>query len=1451
MKVVASLLRYLTLSLVAVAVLVGGLLAALQTEWLQKRVLSYLQATLTEQGLVVEASDLSGFLPFQLRLGSVRISDRQGPWLTLQEVSLDWDGWALLRGEILIRSLTAASIALARPPQIADDPADDEPLRLVLPELPPVLKQVRIQRLAVGNIALGEAFVGEPLAMSLTGGMRTLPGPELQAQLELRGKAGTDFDGSLSVRAYGRPVSVDLELRSEDRSGLVRHLVGLPGSGPVSVGLRGQGPLGLWSGRLDLSVAGIGALTSGIEFGVEPDSYIDLDGALMPEPGLWFEQIAPLLGERPTFRASLSRQGDLLEVRELFLDAPAAQLTVAGGTDLGTETLDVDVAVRVMDLAVFSKLAGTPLQGRMDLDLKATGQWLQPRLSVGLHGVDLSGFGSALASLEVESDVVPTQPLDQGFRDLRITTSGQLRGLRIDNVPDLPAVPVNWHGVASVVSPLSYQISELQVDTEGVRLTGNGQLDLQASTGQLTWALNADDLRPWFSALGSPVSPESLALQGEFRLQGSQQPITTRIQGSVAGIDGFAEQWSPLLGGKFDFSLHGGWQPGGELSVSSLRVDGEAARLSASGSARIPDGVLQADIEAVVADLQVLSEVVGAPVSGSAELVLELAGTLADPLADVTLTGTDLRYDQRVIGQLHASAILEELLRQPAADLQVSVGPADALITLSSGMVLDGSLLRLEQIELMGPDSELRGSLQVALQGPWLNGTLKGKIRDLGSLVYWHQDTGLQGAVQMEAELGSEDLTQQARLSVKATDIVAEFGTLQQLDLELRADDVYARSGLDALLRLRRYEYETVTLEQASLGVRGDAERLAMTLQVEGQLEQPLDLEAAASLEIHDQGLTLEVEKLAGNLGGRALRLLAPATVAWAPAVVELADLRLKFDEALLTANVRYAASDIAGSATLKNLPLSLVGDLAGLQLEGVGDAQLNLGGSAADPEADLLMNLREVAVPHEDIGEIPRGTIEGRVRLAAGVLRGDLSAAGITRKPLLASWEVPVQVSLAPFAFVVDASAPVKGNVSVEADLGRLSRLVELDNQALEGMLRADIGVGGSLVAPQLKGSVTLNDGRYENGEYGTVLQGIEGRLVAAGNSMRLLEFRATDGSDGRLQGSGELVLESLGLSRFEADLDLANVRLMRGDKGDLTISGLVSVSGDGAGALAQGTITVNQSEFRIPDRIDSAVLTLDVQEVYDGVPVAEEIASVSTPPYQVVLDLDIEVPGRTFIRGRGLDSEWSGQIEVQGRVDDPRLLGQLEVRRGRFDFLDRPFQIEQGVINFYGSNPPAPTITLETRAQGSDMVAIMRLEGPVEAPEFTLDSEPELPQDEVLSRLLFDRDTTELTPFEALSLASAVRTLTGQGGAGWMDQARGSVGLDRLNVSTGTEGGGSVEAGKYISEDTFFEVVTGFGSESSQLRVEKELNKSFSVETNVDQDSNSGFGINWKLDY
>jgi translocation and assembly module TamB len=233
--------------------------------------------------------------------------------------------------------------------------------------------------------------------------------------------------------------------------------------------------------------------------------------------------------------------------------------------------------------------------------------------------------------------------------------------------------------------------------------------------------------------------------------------------------------------------------------------------------------------------------------------------------------------------------------------------------------------------------------------------------------------------------------------------------------------------------------------------------------------------------------------------------------------------------------------------------------------------------------------------------------------------------------------------------------------------------------------------------------------------------------------------------------------------------------------------------------------------------------------------------------------LDIGLEMPGRAHVRGRGLDTEWKGKLKVQGTSSTPKVKGRLNLVRGRFDFLGRTFRLTEGTLAFSGVYPPLPFINVTGEATAGEITALVTITGPATTPKLELSSTPALPQDEILSRVLFGRNLNTISALQALRLAQAANQLAGGGGPGldFMGKARDTLHLDDIDIGQTDEGSSTVGVGKYINEDIYVRAEKDLSPGDGSVTVEIEVGPSLSLETQTGGSSGGKFGVNWKKDY
>lgn len=1193
----------------------------------------------------------------------------------------------------------------------------------------------------------------------------------------------------------------------------------------------------------------------------------DLDtGRVALDLGLGIGDLAklrPLVG-RPlagSARLRLQGEGDLkspklnlkLEAEGLNADKLSlAELAAQAEADLGANRLGLEAGLKVADLARLEPLIGQPLSGSAQLKLLGAGELLSPKLDLILDGHGLKAGQLRLAELATQVKSQFLGPLDQGFPGVGMAIQGRIKGL--ETGAEVPADSLTWKGELRVPATGPIEIPRFEVAGGNIGLDLSGRLNPQNQDGSLDLRADIADLAPWAGLAGAKVSG-GVSLNAQAEIGQGASSGGARLEIRTRKLNGLPPAVGGLLGPELVLIANAKLKDK-RLHLDNLSFKGKEVDLTAQGAVPLAEGPLALRTQVSLPRLEVLDKGAGIPIAGGLVANLDLEGTLQAPRARLELQGQRLKYDGRDLQQLQARVNADQLTKDPKGELDIRLGPQSQALGLSTAFAQQGAALTISNLRLSAPATQLQGQFKLDTKTALVQGELRGRAADLGALNFWSGRKDLKGALDLVVALAAPK-TQEVKLQLKGSALGGDFGHLDEVKADLALADAQALAGLDLRLLAKGIAQGDNRLESVTVTAKGDLQRLDLSTKVVALQPKNTKVDLDAQLQQVGQDKRLLLQRLTGAWQGKPFQLKAPVELtAGANKELRLGRLGLDFAGASLSAEGRLGARDLNAELVLDPLPLKLLAELGLAEIEGTAKAKVNLGGTKTQPQVRLDLDVQGLKGLTAEAKKLPPARVTAKAELISGQLAADLGIAGLTDKPARLQVAVPMRLALEPFDFRLDERSPLQGSFEADADIGRLSRFLSLDEQKLAGALQAAVRLGGRIGNPELGGSIRLQRGLYENGLSGTLIKDLDLEILLSGQSARITRLSANDGGVGRIEAKGGLTLDSAsGGFQLNTEVNLDQATLVRSDDASATLSGQLAVAGDQRGAQAKGNLSIDKAEIRIPERVGPDVPKLEVKEIRGRAKAKggqEPDKASKAPAYPVNLDIKVDIPSRTFVRGRGLDSEWRGNLEIAGQAQEPRITGQLRVQRGLFDFLDRRFKIQEGSIDFYGGSPPIPNINLKADAAGRDMLAILSVQGSVLNPKLTLESQPTLPQDEVLARLLFDRSVKDISALQALKLAAAVKTLAGGGRSlDFLGKARDSLGLDTLDMGGAGSENKSVKAGKYLREDVYLEVESGLGSGASKVRVEKEISRQLSVETSVDQDSSSAFGINWKVDY
>ena len=428
-------------------------------------------------------------------------------------------------------------------------------------------------------------------------------------------------------------------------------------------------------------------------------------------------------------------------------------------------------------------------------------------------------------------------------------------------------------------------------------------------------------------------------------------------------------------------------------------------------------------------------------------------------------------------------------------------------------------------------------------------------------------------------------------------------------------------------------------------------------------------------------------------------------------------------------------------------------------------------------------------------------------------------------------------------------SNAPMVLQLRYAGPADTLWRLSGVEVFDLSGPVAIGADIGGRLVDPVIRGSLKAENARIESAVTGMVVQGLSASGRFGGSRLVLSAISGRTPAGGTISGTGSVNFSG-GSPAFDLDFNVSRAQLLDRDDLEATVTGPISIRSSGRGGRISGNLRLDKGRFTL-GQASAAAAVPQLQVRHVGRDEEEVIEIAQLAPWE----LDVKVAGDDLtVRGLGIDSLWRTDLTIGGNVSAPRLTGRADLDRGEYEFAGRSFRLEHGVIRFRGENPVNPLLDIRAEAQVQGLNASVNVRGTGLKPEITFASVPALPQDELLSRILFGTSITNLSAPEAVQLASAVAAL--QSGSGSLDPinaVRRAVGLDRLrivpaDIATGQKT--AISAGKYIGRKLFVEVITD-GQGYSATRVEYQVTRWLSLLSSISTIGRTSANVRVSKDY
>ncbi|HWX49414.1 MAG TPA: translocation/assembly module TamB domain-containing protein [Roseomonas sp.] len=1120
---------------------------------------------------------------------------------------------------------------------------------------------------------------------------------------------------------------------------------------------------------------------------------------------------------------------------------------------------------------------------------------------------------------------LPDLPVDIHVEKLavaRIEVPRELVAATVEEHGPAPGFALSLNGNASLADAvLNADLAVQRLEAEGqlalkLRMDPKDRLlvDLQAQEpprGVLATALGIPDAPAQLSLkLDGPASGADLTASADFGGQAGFQ-ANGRLGMAPDGSGSLVLQGhldaptslAPPPVAKVDFAIDGGLLAGGKPVVNALRLTAPAGEVTAHGNLDLLEA--EAHVASSAALGALVPQIVGwdsidlnarvtngeqiqatlrphgltgpDPLAGvlGPEPVAEYAGTAfrIDSLAvrgrGATLEASGTGWDQldltakltmpdlkAVRPELSGPATVEAHVTGPATD------PAIAVHAQSPGIVAAGREIKAIDLAAEMPSvSGMAGTLRLTAQAEGQPVSVALRAARDGDLVRLAEGQANFGPAQatVDGVFNTATTRFDGNLNLVAENLAPLSNLIgQPIAGGLRAEAKLATSPegqqlIDAHAGTRRLQFAGQTY---AFDANAQGSNAGLDWNIKADLPQA-KVQGNGRFAQNDQGMRLDIAAFNASQGEMGVRLAAPTTIRrLTNGAIEIPGMRLAAQPAgNFTVSGRWGPDTADIRVALAALPASVVNMFAPQPpLSGTVVGEARITGPVSAPEVSATLNGTGLRTSADWAAGWPAATLRVEAHRAGS---GAMRANAALRMGNVITLDAEANLPQGP-----GADAPLSARVTGQANLQPLAAptLGGSANQ-VAGRINIDGGASGTLGAPALNGAATLVNGEVRNPLYGLRLTNINGRVRAQGDQILLENLVARAGS-GRIALQGNAQPFAPGIP-MDISITARNATPLQSE----LVTALMDANLRFTGPLQTspalgGTVRLQRVAINIPQSLPGG-----------GVPtlgnVRERGAAAPPPPAPgpaapaIALDVKVEAPQSILVRGRGLDAELGGNLHIGGTAAAPQPEGSFDLRRGTFQLLDRRIAFSEGHLTFDGELTPRLDFTATTTAQSLSIT--ISITGPANDPKITFSSSPELPQDEVLARLLFNRPLDKLSPFEIAQLAGGAASLAGVGpggSRGFFGRIADRLGLDRLGVgSTGSESGSksnnsdgignaSLEAGGYVGQGVYVGVEQGTKG-GPRVGVDVELTPRLKLESSTGGEEGERVGLSYEFEY
>ena len=807
-----------------------------------------------------------------------------------------------------------------------------------------------------------------------------------------------------------------------------------------------------------------------------------------------------------------------------------------------------------------------------------------------------------------------------------------------------------------------------------------------------------------------------------------------------------------------DVALTAVLAPDGRLSLEKLSLSNGDGRITGRGHMDLftpgygvnRSGMLSADLTVTRCRPESFYHL--SPVHGRLEGAIALSGSMAAPVGDITVSGTQLTYGENRIGDMTVSAGYND---GEAAVHRLFLTNNDSSITLSGrARFLDTAtltlrenpefMLRIDESPLFLEDFKkdmhgkvvVSGSLEGSVKNPKGSVTIRGEALDL--------------AVQKV-----ENLTLEAELKDRILDLTNFTIHLDGDHPIVAAGKLSLNSGYPFEMKVHTSGLPLFVIDPLShTDLSGG---LGLTISGKGSIQSPeltgtvaieqlmIDKTPLADIRA-DLGLKDNLLKVAGASG--------PVSIHGEAAInTHLFSLNAAFDNTDLTPYLSLFKGE--------DLSLRLTGNLTA-------------GGVWDDPKRlSARFNFTDLDAGYGDKFRVTTTCLSGTLdkeKLQLARCRFNLPDKG---------W------------LILGGNGDLKGAIDVSAEgevpLALASLFIE-EISDIKGRITLRSHVWGTLQSPAIQTTMGVDHGEFVINDLAQKAHDINGRILISTETLQIDTLTGYLDS-GRFALDGSIELKGFSPAYMKTRVTAHALPFNLPDTMSAVLNTDLTIEGTPDDTLASGNITLVEGTYYKDHKLNLIQgLTRKTREV-------------KVPPKKIDtmflknLKLDIYIgQSHPFIVDNNLTRMGVlTELRVGGMLENPVLRGRMTIDEGVIYYFKKNFIVDQGIIDFINPYQTEPTLDLIARTEVRGWKIFLNISGPPDNLVCVPSSNPAENDEDILSLLVTGKTVRELRNNENSQARTPEQMLAELVASKFDKDIKRKTGLDIFEVESGNDGSSS----------------------------------------------------------